>query len=102
MIPYVFGSSDALFNLGAAITVVQILPPGVYITMNGGLNLTTSGVSGGYHRLHAFNVCEPAANRLRWLVDVPNATFTTYALGNPTGAAGSQARFRSCEAFDDR
>ena len=34
MIPYSFGNSDALFNLGSAITAVQILPPGVYITMN--------------------------------------------------------------------
>ncbi len=28
-------SSDALFNLGAAIAVVQLLPHGVYITMHG-------------------------------------------------------------------
>lgn len=35
MIPYKFGSSDGLFNLGASIAFVQILPPGVYISMNG-------------------------------------------------------------------
>ena len=35
MIPYAFGSSDGLFNLGSALTFVQILPPGVYIAMNG-------------------------------------------------------------------
>ena len=35
MTPFVFKNSDALFNLGAAITVVQILPKGVYIAMNG-------------------------------------------------------------------
>ena len=35
MIPYRFGSSDGLFNLGAAIAFVQVLPPGVYISMNG-------------------------------------------------------------------
>lgn len=35
MIPYKFGSSDGLFNLGAAIAFVQILQPGVYIAMNG-------------------------------------------------------------------
>lgn len=35
MIPIAFGSSDGLFNLGGAITVVQALPAGVYITMNG-------------------------------------------------------------------
>ncbi|MDH3270946.1 MAG: asparaginase [Gemmatimonadota bacterium] len=35
MIPIAFGSSDGLFNLGGALTVVQVLPPGVYIAMNG-------------------------------------------------------------------
>lgn len=35
MIPIAFGSSDGLFNLGGALTVVQVLSPGVYITMNG-------------------------------------------------------------------
>jgi L-asparaginase len=35
MVPYAFGSSDGLFNLGSALSFVQILPPGVYIAMNG-------------------------------------------------------------------
>ena len=35
MIPYAFGSSDGLFNLGSAVSFVQVLPPGVYIAMNG-------------------------------------------------------------------
>jgi len=35
MIPIAFGSSDGLFNLGGALTAVQVLPPGVYVTMNG-------------------------------------------------------------------
>lgn len=35
MIPYEFGSSDGLFNLGAALAFVQTLPAGVYIAMNG-------------------------------------------------------------------
>ncbi len=35
MIPISFGSSDGLFNLGGALTVVQVLPRGVWITMNG-------------------------------------------------------------------
>jgi L-asparaginase len=35
MIPYKFGSSDGLFNLGSALAFVQALPPGVYIAMNG-------------------------------------------------------------------
>ena len=35
MIPYAFGSSDGLFNLGSALSLVQVLPQGVYIAMNG-------------------------------------------------------------------
>ena len=35
MIPYAFGASDALFNLGCAFSAVQALPQGVYVTMNG-------------------------------------------------------------------
>ena len=35
MIPYKFGSSDGLFNLGSAIAFVQSLSPGVYVAMNG-------------------------------------------------------------------
>ena len=35
MVPYAFGSSDGLFNLGSAVSFAQVLPPGVYIAMNG-------------------------------------------------------------------
>lgn len=35
MVPYKFGSSDGLFNLGSALAFVQTLEPGVYIAMNG-------------------------------------------------------------------
>lgn len=35
MIPYEFGSSDGLFNLGSALAFAQTLPRGVYIAMNG-------------------------------------------------------------------
>ncbi|MBV9008712.1 MAG: asparaginase [Verrucomicrobia bacterium] len=35
MIPYGFGSSDGLFNLGSALSFAQVLPAGVYIAMNG-------------------------------------------------------------------
>ena len=35
MIPFKFGSSDGLFNLGSALAFVQSLPPGVYVAMNG-------------------------------------------------------------------
>lgn len=35
MIPYKFGSSDGLFNLGSALAFAETLPRGVYIAMNG-------------------------------------------------------------------
>ena len=35
MVPYAFGSSDGLFNLGSALSFAQSLPRGVYIAMNG-------------------------------------------------------------------
>ncbi len=36
MVPYAFGtSSDGFFNLGSALAFVQVMPPGVYIAMNG-------------------------------------------------------------------
>ena len=35
MIPWAFGSSDGLFNLGSALSFAQVLPHGVYIAMNG-------------------------------------------------------------------
>lgn len=35
MIPFKFGSSDGLFNLGCALAFVQSLAPGVYVAMNG-------------------------------------------------------------------
>jgi L-asparaginase len=35
LIPYAFGASDALLNLGCAFSAVQALQQGVYITMNG-------------------------------------------------------------------
>jgi len=34
-VPYAFGSSDGLFNLGSALSFAQTLPAGVYIAMNG-------------------------------------------------------------------
>lgn len=34
-VPYKFGSSDGMFNLGSALAFVQMLPHGVYIAMNG-------------------------------------------------------------------
>lgn len=36
MVPYAFGtSSDGFFNLGSALAFVQVLPPGIYVAMNG-------------------------------------------------------------------
>jgi L-asparaginase len=35
MYPAQFRDSDAVFNLGCAVTAAQTLPPGVYIAMNG-------------------------------------------------------------------
>ena len=37
MIPYKFGSSDGLFNLGSALTAVQTLSAGIYIAINGNI-----------------------------------------------------------------
>lgn len=35
MIPYEIANSDALFNFGYACAAAQLLPPGVYVAMNG-------------------------------------------------------------------
>jgi L-asparaginase len=35
MVPYTFGSSDGMFNLGTALAFVQTLASGVYVAMNG-------------------------------------------------------------------
>jgi len=35
MVPYQFGSSDGMFNLGTALAFVQTLPAQVYVAMNG-------------------------------------------------------------------
>jgi len=35
MVPYKFGSSDGMFNLGSALSFAQSLPFGVYVAMNG-------------------------------------------------------------------
>jgi len=55
MIPYRFGSSDGMFNLGCAIGLVQALPPGVYIGMNGQYfdwqNVTKNRREGYFHAI---------------------------------------------------
>ena len=35
MVPARFRQSDALFNIGCAVGALQVLPPGIYIAMNG-------------------------------------------------------------------
>jgi len=56
MIPYRFGSSDGLFNLGSALAYVQTLPHGVYVAMNGRYfiydNVTKNKKLGEFEELH--------------------------------------------------
>jgi outer membrane protein assembly factor BamB len=65
----------------------------VFITMTGGLNVTTN-VGAGLRRLHALNACTPNAQRVRWIIDVPGACPGTlpngqdYCLGPPTVSRG--------------
>jgi len=35
MVPYAFGSSDGMFNLGSALSFAQVLAGGIYVAMNG-------------------------------------------------------------------
>lgn len=37
IIPFAFGESDSLFNLGSALAFIQVLQHGVYVVMNGKL-----------------------------------------------------------------
>jgi L-asparaginase len=56
MVPYKFGSSDGLFNLGSALAFVQALPPGVYVAMNGRYfswdNVRKNKKTGEFEELH--------------------------------------------------
>ena len=55
MIPYKFGSSDGLFNLGSALAFVQSLPHGVYVAMNGkifeGNNVVKNKETGEFEKI---------------------------------------------------
>ena len=55
MVPYTFGSSDGLFNLGAALAFVQTLPHGIYISMNGRCftwdNVKKNRATGEFHQI---------------------------------------------------
>jgi L-asparaginase len=55
MIPYEIANSDALFNFGFACGVAQVLPPGVYVAMNGKVftwdNVTKNRAAGVFQAL---------------------------------------------------
>jgi L-asparaginase len=55
MVPYAFGSSDGLFNLGSAISFAQVLPAGVWVAMNGSYfawdDVRKDRVAGTFERL---------------------------------------------------
>jgi len=55
MIPYSIANSDALFNLGFACGVAQLLPAGVYVAMNGQVfpwdNVTKNRSAGVFQEL---------------------------------------------------
>ena len=55
LVPYTFGSSDGLFNLGSALAFAQTLPPGVYVAMNGRIfdwnNVRRNRASGFFEEL---------------------------------------------------
>jgi L-asparaginase len=59
MIPYAVMGSDSLFNLGFACAAAQLLPPGVYLAMNGQVfgwdNVRKNTVSGVFERLRDTN-----------------------------------------------
>ena len=55
MIPYEIANSDALFNFGFACAAAQMLPPGVYVAMNGKVftwdNVTKNRAAGVFQAL---------------------------------------------------
>ncbi|MEX1184949.1 MAG: asparaginase domain-containing protein [Gemmatimonadota bacterium] len=56
MVPYAFGSSDGLFNLGSALSFAQTLSAGIYIAMNGRCfshdNVRKNTAAGTFEPLH--------------------------------------------------
>lgn len=60
----------------------------VFITMTGGKNVTTD-LNGGFGRIHALNVCQSNAGRVRWLADIPSTpTSGAYRMGPPSVSGG--------------
>jgi len=64
----------------------------VFIVNAGGWGLTVSSstaYTAGYAKLHALNSCTPDPQRVRWMLDVPNATpGNGYGIGAPTVTGG--------------
>ncbi|MEY4203625.1 MAG: hypothetical protein RL013_1328, partial [Bacteroidota bacterium] len=63
MIPYAFGtSSDGFFNLGSALAFAQVLPPGVYVVMNGRYfnwnNVRKNRQTGTFEEIHQSDEAE--------------------------------------------
>jgi outer membrane protein assembly factor BamB len=59
------------------------------ITTGGEALVTSAGVSAGYGRLHALNVCVSSpSKRVRWIADVPHSSGGGYSLGSPTVTRG--------------
>jgi L-asparaginase len=56
MVPYKFGSSDGLFNLGSALAFAEALPHGIYVAMNGRCfmwdNVKKNRKTGEFEELH--------------------------------------------------
>lgn len=66
MIPYAFGtSSDGFFNLGSAMAFVQVLPPGVYVVMNGRYfqwnRVRKNRQTGNFEEIHSNGILAHAA-----------------------------------------
>jgi L-asparaginase len=61
IIPYAFGSSDGMFNLGSALAFVQTLPYGIYITMNGKIfhyeNVRKNKENGNFEEINIKKQC---------------------------------------------
>jgi L-asparaginase len=57
MIPFKFGSSDGLFNMGCALGFVQSLSAGIYVAMNGRVfnwdNVRKNRKLGEFEELHS-------------------------------------------------
>jgi L-asparaginase len=71
MVPYKFGSSDGLFNLGSALALVRTLPSGVYVAMNGRYfawdNVRKNRKTGEFEELSYFPV-KKSRSRLKSLL----------------------------------